>query len=207
MYDTLTSNNHEDFRQRYQGSYGWLSVDGKEQIVYITKVSAAKVMFNTVKDRDFFAFVDQDVKFKFLPIKRGWYNGISRPCLLTRIAARQYCRGISSSNTTCMTLSYGNILKPIPISSDVLEAVFNKDHQNFKYQNSTPFVLSKFFSFGSWDGDTEATMKRPLFFFEAKVAWQEKDSKVAFSADWQHIKQEFADTVRRLNLSDKIEVV
>ncbi len=208
MYDTLTSKNYEDFRQRYQGSYGWLSVEGQpERIVYISKVSASKVMFNTITDRDFFAFVDQDVRFKFLPIRRGWYKGhTNRPVLLTRIPARQYCRGISAANTTCSTMSFDNRLLPCALSGELLEAIFNDAQQTIKYSRTEPCVLNKFFSFGSLRANPETGVSsRPVFFLEAKVATQ-TNNVVEFAKGWQHIKQEFSDSVRRAVLFNDIEV-
>jgi hypothetical protein len=148
MLATLDSNNVEDFKQRYQGCFGWLSYEGNETLVVLTNVSRDRVTFNTAKGKDFFAFVNSGVQFKFAPIMRGWYTTSVGPVLLQRVAARQYQRGISSANTSCFCLGYGSSeqLRPRALTVGILEEVF--ETQTPKFTDQGPCVLSRFFCVG-----------------------------------------------------------
>jgi len=202
MYDTLKSATYEDFKQRYQGCYGWLCYDEKETMVVITSVKRDRVTFNTKTGSDFFAFADQDVTFKFLPIRRGWYKTGTGVVLLERVPARQYNRGISAANTSCKYVPFGyNVLKARNLGVELLEDVFNEDKQKLEYTSGV-CVLSKFFCFGYRHGADSRT----LYFLDAPVGL-ETGGVVVFDKNWKHIKQEFQDMVIRQGLSQNIKEI
>jgi hypothetical protein len=206
MYDTLTTKNFEDFKQRYSGCFGWLTQENKEVLVHITSVKPDQVQFSTSSDSDFFAFANQNVIFKFLPIKRGWYNTRYGAVLLSRIPARQYQRGISSNNTSCMYFRFGSIgfsLGTRGLTTQLLEDVFKETKEPVTFTDQTS-ILSPFFTFAPKD---QAKSEQDLYFLDARIGvYTDKTKKIKLKNEWLHVKQEVLDTISRVGLSSKLDV-
>lgn len=106
MFDTLTGGNANDFRQRYNGTYGYLSTDSGKLTVLINEVSADRVSFTDHTGRSFYAYAGEDVEFEFVPIQRGFIQchesktkKLAEVFYLSRIPQRQWHRGIHETNT------------------------------------------------------------------------------------------------------------
>jgi hypothetical protein len=124
MKDSLTLYNRDDFRQRYKGSFGFLSNNGVRTLVHISEVSAKSVAFKTDTDGlNYYANAGAGVDFEFLPVTRSWYDLGDKPALLFRVPARQYCRGISSGNTSCLIPGLWG-LDSVPLTLEILSKVF-----------------------------------------------------------------------------------
>lgn len=194
LIDTLKSDNWEDFKQRYYNCYGWLQQsEQSEVLVKITKVDSEKVVFDTETDSGFWAYCDQGVKFKFIPVTRGWYAdpGNGQPYLMMRIPARQFQRGISSANTAVYQWRYG-ALSAVHVSFTNLKAMLtNKD---FPYTASTsPQRLSKYFAIGPYkDG-----VGQDLFLLDRNIGIL-NNNKIKLVHN--EVKQEVEDLIRRKQL-------
>lgn len=104
MFEKFLSTNVGDFRQRYRGTYGFFIKDKVRQLVQLTDVSQDRrqVSFENKDGTAFLLNVDAEdgIGFEFLPPKSAWHNTVKGPMLVSRVAARQYQRGICSANTS-----------------------------------------------------------------------------------------------------------
>lgn len=127
MIDTPKAEFASDFRQRYRHSFGFLLRDNIKTLVYISDVTSSRVTFDTQQGPGFYVNMDSKVEFEFLPITRGWFFTTTYGwVLLERTPARQYCRGISSSNTSARMVDGSGRLLSIPLTLDILADVFVK---------------------------------------------------------------------------------
>jgi len=107
MFEKFMSVEANDFRQRYQGTYGYFTHKGKRTLTRLDKIQAdGRSSFVEFSDRDGLKYLlhpdseDNDTGFEFLPPKSAYFNtkeGV--PLLVTRVPARQYLRGICDRNT------------------------------------------------------------------------------------------------------------
>jgi hypothetical protein len=184
MKASPTSLNLRDFTQRHQGTFGWyIKQDGSRLLVHIDKVDRI-VNFSDVDGFKFYAAVDKHVEFEFLPITRGWFNtSTNKPVFLHRVPARQYTRGISTSNTQCLSFSNSGLLLKSTLSMEMLNDIFVvKPQQTFEQFLSSGlfFVINKYFLInkttsdvwlydrviGKWDGKRTITLSSSMFYQE-----------------------------------------
>jgi len=147
MIDSPTRENLRDFRQRYEGSFGWLERDdGSKQLVIVSSVGDRGVKFK-LSDKDdmgYTAFVDGGSRFHFTQVPRGWFNrpdGVA--FFLTRNPQRQWSRGITPANTTKFVLA-SRLLNDHLTFADV-EACFNPRYVFSDYENGVG-ALSRMFA-------------------------------------------------------------
>lgn len=152
MKDSLTSQNHQDFRQRYQGTFGWLLQDDKKTFVLINSVDHRAVTFVTSKGQELFANVDGGINFEFIPVNRGWFNTLKDVVYLYRHPARQFNRGISSGNTGAKVFLSTGQLNDISTTMKVLSPVFehevsySKAWEEFCNKSRVNVAISKHFA-------------------------------------------------------------
>ena len=190
MRDSPSSLDAEGWRQRYRHSYGFLvSPDETKTLCYISDVTRREVMFNTTGGQDFFAYHDKGSVFEFLPITRGWFFTTSIGwCLLTRVPARQWTRGISESNTRVDHIDAKGKLVEKNLTLEILEDVFiQKPKSPDGLPNGTVFLITK---------DT-------IYFYSQKVG---KVVENTITLDSALVQQEVKDFIRRQGFSYKVEV-
>lgn len=108
MFEKFTAANAGDFRQRYQGTFGFFIDGDKKTLSQLTEVgtggSRPGVVFHDRNGEKYLLRSDstQDRRgFEFLPPKSAWYNTKDGVALLvSRVPARQYQRGLCSKNTS-----------------------------------------------------------------------------------------------------------
>lgn len=197
LEDTLTSENFEDFKQRYQGCYGFLSLNDKDVLCKITAVSPDKVSFDTEKGKDFWAYVDKDVKFKFMPVTRGWYAASQEAILFLRVPARQFARGITGNNTICMRYVLGR-LQTSRFGFSEINAMLRNVEPMYDIENKCAQRLSKHFAVSPVLNNKQ---ERHLWLFDREVGIvTNKQVTIHYDA----IKQEFMDLNKRRNLGLEI---
>lgn len=110
MFEKFTRQDAGDFRQRYQGTYGYFRRGTKKTLVRLDKVDI---------DNNVVIFVDIDgltydiqadasddsIGFDFLPPKMAYHNTPAGTYLLRRVPQRQFSRGLSERNITIKTLN------------------------------------------------------------------------------------------------------
>jgi len=204
MLDSLTRNNAEDFRARYEGTYGFLkkTPESPAKLVHIQGVNRRTVSFVTCEGQEGYVNADSGINFEFLPITRGWYELEDRAVFLTRVPARQWQRGISNKNTSAKTFDQSGSLTQEPLGLEMLEKIFvTKPQSNLKGfigKKIQHYVLSKFvvlrdnkvYFLGNHQAGTYTIM----------------NGKVKIKLNDDLILQEMSDTVRRQGLEPFMEV-
>lgn len=197
MIDSLTSDNYRDFGPRYAGTFGWLLKDGKEVFVYLDKVSDDKVHFQTGSKFPFYANINSGIKFKFIPVRNGWFTANDNNVyLLSRRPARQWKRGIAPSNTEIYRLSD---MRMVEVSWDILSTVFCDDfdklnsNKEFKGRSSR---LSQHFALGA---------HYQLYFYKSEIGSFNEDAGV-FTLQTPLVAQELQDLINRNGWEFKVVV-
>lgn len=198
MKASLTRNNHRDFQQRHQGTYGFLLVENKRILVNVTRVSSDRVDFVDVDKTPYHVFADGGVDFEFIPVRRGWVNGAAHPYYFARVPARQYQRGISHNNTEGLYLSAAGA-GPVEISFSALDDAITKtisyEEAYAKYLKGErdAVALSKHFA-----------MTPLVFYFYNRSVGTIKNDALILSEPM--LAQEISDVFRKHDITKRIVV-
>jgi hypothetical protein len=112
MFEKFLSENAQDFRQRYEGTYGYFfdRSAGKRVLCRIDRIDldspTRMVYFSDHRSVEFSirADVEGDIGFEFIPPRSAFYNTQKGVFYVQRVAARQFSRGIRDSNTNIFKL-------------------------------------------------------------------------------------------------------
>lgn len=157
MFEKFLAENANDFRQRYEGTYGYfvnresnkrvfaqirsIDLDARPRMVHF--MDARGLDFSVRSD------ADADIGFEFLPAKSSFYNTAKGLYYTQRVAARQFYRGIKSSNTMVYKIENG-VWNQLRVDFNSLVPIFEEclewDKLNIKGVNaSTNLALSSSF--------------------------------------------------------------
>ena len=128
MFEKFTSLGVQDFKQRYQGTYGFFTNKGKRHLTRLENVvTSGGVSYVEFVDRVGMEYkLLQDAKddtcgFEFIPPKCAFYNtSKGAPYIVNRVPARQYQRGICDRNTSIKDLTG----RSYPVDFKTLVALF-----------------------------------------------------------------------------------
>ena len=129
MFEKFLSSNAENFRQRYEGTFGFYRHKDKRLLVKLTSVSDAVCTFIDAQSVEYKVNADNqsDIGFEFLPPKSKWYNTPDYGALFVqRGAARQWQRGVSQKNVSILTLKNSQLAQ-MQVSFPVLSNIFEKE--------------------------------------------------------------------------------
>lgn len=129
MFEKFTLAGASDFRQRYNGTFGYFTRQGKRMLTQLRTVhSDGRSPCVEFIDKDDVEYKlmpdsqDETTGFEFLPPKSAWYNTDNAvPLLVTRIASKQYLRGICDRNTRVRDIHQKNQ----PINFATLGRIFD----------------------------------------------------------------------------------
>lgn len=125
MFEKFLSSNARDFSQRYQGTYGYFTRNGKKTLVNLSRVDpeAGVVTFMDKDGTPYHLYQDaaDDTGFEFLPPVNCWHNTPLGPLLVRRIAQKQYRRGICEGNTSITNID----ARAVPIDFANLIAIYD----------------------------------------------------------------------------------
>jgi hypothetical protein len=199
MKEQFTSDGYKDFRQRYEGTFGYYTTEtNKRLLVQVTEVNPVEMKFVDRNRGDYVALSDKGHVFEFVaPVKR-LFDMRGRVALIIRKPAKQYQRGISASNTQVVLLDTGTVLAP---SFNNLSCAFTDD--GFNKQKFAEYV----------DGKREqvvlsrmiALVRDDVFLYNAIVGTVDRQTKTFKCAPM--FKQEVSDCVRDLALDFNVEVI
>lgn len=131
MLVEYTQRTARDFRQRYEGVYGFYpKSNGEEVLVYVSSVDDREMKFTDSKGASYTAYADQGVTFKFIPLNRKLFIYKKELILASRVPARQWQRGICQGNTRMQYVSM--MLSDLPISFSTVEAYLAADKELYK---------------------------------------------------------------------------
>jgi hypothetical protein len=198
MKDSLTSNNYRDFRQRYEGVFGFFSPEGKKPLlVQLSSVEETKVNFIDVLGVNYHVNVNSGIPFDFLPIERKVVNIIGDDILYAcRKPARQWQRGVCSANTSITSLCVPT--RRIGFGFNLVSAVWD-----------TPVPYSTAIEEFSYGVRKNVALDSRFSIIGDKVHLYNTPIGSYVSGTLQIIplfKQEVSDTVFRNNLKFKVEV-
>lgn len=154
MFEKFLSANAGDFRQRYLNTYGFYSRGGKRKLVQLADINLDRHVLTFVDSNGaqftLNADAEEDVGFEFLFPVPCWHNTNKGPMLVSRVAQRQYQRGISDSNTKIMHASGNTAMGGVHVSFDSLRAIFESKTTVKEAQAAFPnFSLSDQFMVGA----------------------------------------------------------
>lgn len=191
-----------DFRQRYNGTYGFYVKDDKTKIpVRINEANERAVSFTDKLGMAYTANLDAGVNFEFVPVTKRLFKHDSKLYYCQRVPAHQFRRGICDENTQVVYLQKGkwkvtNFDFDIFGSSQQDVGDLKKEVEAFKATAKvTTLVLSKFF--GISDG-------RVFFFDQAIGIYRRKENKILL--DDAMFLQELKDTLARANIQFTVEI-
>lgn len=190
MIDSLTSDNRRDFRQRYQGTFGWFLKANKIPLfVYVKTVTDSAVYFTDLSGHEWHANVDSDLKFEFIPVNHGFFNGALDVYYLERVPARQWQRGISAANTRIWSGTRGWVGVEMKTLAEIFvnPLSLNEALDLYLKGDRACVALSKHF----------ALLKNQLCFYLRKIGVRD-DHRIALTSSL--VRQEFMDTIRRNSL-------
>lgn len=151
MLDKPTSQNHQDFRQRYNGTFGWILLPEGKKFVKISGVDSEYTNFVDNKGLAYHVVTDGEKYFEFLPCNRGWYiSATGNAYYATRVPARQWHRGMSEHNTALYGINEAENLVKKSMSMAVMHSIFGGEKMAYgfdRYRENNPlsrhFCLSK----------------------------------------------------------------
>lgn len=192
MITSLTSRNHQDFRQRYLRTFGYLLTEsGNKKFVEVTNSGSGAVYFKAGDELEFHAVVNSGVKFEFIPVTRGWFNASDgNVYFLERVPARQWRRGICQDNTRIHNIKG---FKEVVVEYTVLNSIFDPNVVNKVDHNKRPVALSQAFAINPIG---------TLYFFDQLIGSM-KDNKIVLTNNI--VKQELQDLVNRKSYPFTIE--
>lgn len=198
MIDSLTSANHRDFGARYKGTWGYYLADsGNKLLVKVHEVSQKEVKFADIDGSIYTGFADMGLKFEFIPVNKGFFNGDKCVYWFERIPARQWQRGISANNTH-VSFFDGNFAKAN--IEKAVDVVFNPQKSTLGVYESWRFycdgkrsavALSKHFALG--DG--------MVFFYKQNIGTI-TDHTITLTQDV--VAQELRDVIARNGLNIEV---
>lgn len=132
MFEKFLSRNVETFRQRYEGTFGFLKDENGRTLVLLHRIGNDTCYFRNKDGLDF--QIDSDtqsnVGFEFLPPETAWHNTTDGAYLVTRTASRQFQRGVCARNTNIYALSKG-VLKQKTLDFATLLRVYDSKVKAF----------------------------------------------------------------------------
>ena len=169
-----TSGFSRDFRQRYNGVFGFYTTgSGKEILVKISDVGERQCKFVDADGDEYFAYPDKGVSFKFIPVNRKLFIHNGSLCCAQRKPARQWQRGICESNTQITNIS-GGFVEKIDFQRLISYLSGGKDEYFvMRISDKFGFYFDRVYLYdvriGKKDGDT-ITLENSLFVQELKDA-------------------------------------
>lgn len=202
MFEKFLSANVGDFRQRYEGTYGFYRNESKKRMLCrLQEVGNSRCVF---VDRDGIEYTlnpdtQRDIGFEFLPPRSQWYNTQRGAVWSQRVAQRQFSRGITGKNVEIFILDAGGLVPTrvdFPILSDIFENTI-KPAEAMSTLGDRSVAISN--SFAMDKGGGVFVMR------EAIGKWTKKDKVFSFKLKEPELwKTEITDAVTALGYSAEI---
>jgi hypothetical protein len=128
MFEKFLRANAQDFRQRYEGTYGFYRDEkGKRMLAQLTGITEDVCLFVDARGIEYRLNVDaeKDIGFEFLPPRSGYFNTKRGAMLVKRVAARQFQRGVTGKNVA-ISLLIAASLQLQRMGFPLLESIYEK---------------------------------------------------------------------------------
>lgn len=128
MFEKFTAAGAADFRQRYEGTYGFYrDENGKRLLTKLSYIRNEVCVFIDSRGVEYRLNPDAEsnIGFEFIPPKAAYHNTPNETILVSRIAARQFQRGLSYKNTNLWSLMPGGLMQ-VKMDFPLLERIYLK---------------------------------------------------------------------------------
>lgn len=182
MFEKFTSENQENFRQRYEGTFGFFrNEDKKRLLVKIVGAEARRCTFQNADGIEFYLNpdVESDIGFEFLSPKSAWYNTADGAMFTQRLATRQFQRGITGKNTMIYLAKNGGLAQ-VAVNfhslSKIFDSKFSKEDILSAFKSGKSIAISPSFALDESKGvvflfsDNIGTYKRDGMKFQFKLS-------------------------------------
>jgi hypothetical protein len=204
MIDSPTHANIADFKQRYQGVFGWINPEENRSLVYVSNVNTKQVTFKDANGNEFYANVGANVDFEFLPVNRAWYKTNKGMFFGQRIPARQWKRGVCTENTQLREV-VGVALATTVMTMRWHDAVFSVMQNPTNYKKQVDHYLASATEVNTPLSKHFAIVHTSLYFFSKVVGTVDKINLViTLTSDM--VYQELIDVCRRNNYPFKVNI-
>lgn len=106
MKEAFTSIGSRDFRQRYEGTYGFYNTDsGEKRLVLLNSINEREVRFSDAARQEYVALADGGTEFEFIAPVKKLFAAADTILYISRRVARQFQRGVSLANTRIVNLA------------------------------------------------------------------------------------------------------
>lgn len=200
MIEEFTSRGSRDFRQRYEGTYGfYIHPETKRRmLVLISEVRDDALRFTDEKRMDYSPNADRGFEFEFIPLEKKLFNFGEQICCIRRIPARQFQRGVCRANTLITSLSVENT--QVGLSFAAVAAAYADEKRN------TPEMVAEYVA-----GKRKQLLVSPMFAFIGKKLYL-YETPVAVVKDKTLLveepifRQEVADMVEKHHFPYSVEI-
>jgi hypothetical protein len=135
MFEKFIAADAHDFRQRYNGCFGFFCRADKKYLVRLSEINSDQsqpyVRFVDKDGQDYLLnsdVDDEEVGFEFIPPRTSWKNTATFGGVLSkRGATRQWIRGVHERNTSFIIPRS----KAISVDFNILEEIFLKESPSF----------------------------------------------------------------------------
>ena len=200
MFEKFLSQNAGDFRQRYEGTYGFYrDENGKRMLAKLNSISERVCIFVDARGIEYNLNADstKDIGFEFIPPKSGYFNTDKGALFVQRVPARQFSRGINQRNTGISLLSAGSHFKQ-EISFPLMVSIYE---QSKTAKESFPDFLKK--AIPSWAVTSQFCLDHGSYIWvyqEAIGQWAHKKEKfIVTLKDKTMYKTELTDAFRAID--------
>lgn len=128
MFEKFVQLEAANFKQRYQGTYGFFRKGDNKVLVRLESIRTgdvrAQVDFVDKDDNAYHLYSDSEdssIGFEFLPPKSSYHNTTTGTFLVKRVPAKQYQRGICERNTSIRTVNN----RGVTVGFESLLALYN----------------------------------------------------------------------------------
>lgn len=200
MKEQFTSITSRDFRQRYEGTYGFFTTESKQRIlVHLATIGENSLTFTDAKRQSYQANADKGVEFEFLSPVKKLFSIDDTIYIIHRRLARQFQRGISEGNTIIRDVTSE---RNGAVNFKRLQAAFSDDQYPVR-QRWVQYLTGKRETVLL--SDMFAVVGDKLYLYKDIIGTFDKEQK-KFKITVEFFREEVSDMVRDNKLDCTVEV-
>lgn len=136
----FNSSSHEDINRYYKNTYVKFKETG-DTLYYIRSVNSEVVRGTDASGTEFELWLSDEHPYEvdYILPNKSYFQYKKRACLLVRVPAKQYQRGLSANNTRVNSLTKTGSIQQIELNFDVLTEFVNKQ----AFPSITKAILNK----------------------------------------------------------------
>jgi hypothetical protein len=123
----FNSSSHEDIHRYYRNTFVKFKETG-DKLYYIRSVNSEVIRGTDAEGTEFELWLSDEHPYEvdYILPNKSYFQFKKRACLLVRVPAKQYQRGLSSSNTRVNSLSKTGSIAQLELGFDILTEFVNK---------------------------------------------------------------------------------